>query len=257
MGLFRRKKDPAEAPGGTSSTAWSLTTEIEQLRESLAAMQARLDDVSTQKAALDAEVKELSGRLSTPLASPTPATRPAVDQRDVDILRAQLARIESRLTAVDERVEQQSGWASSMTDHLTLVDDHLRDVGRNVAELDQRVRESDDRGHGLDVRLSSLDERVANVDRRVDVVATELANQLTELGNEVDALAEREPAAPPAPTESQEPAPVAEIDPAVVEGLLEDVRDAQVRLANEQARYQIAFRQDLAELADRLRRPTA
>ena len=34
-----------------------------------------------------------------------------------------------------------------------------------------------------------------------------------------------------------------------------EIRDAQVELANEQARYQIAFREDLAALAERLRRP--
>ena len=36
--------------------------------------------------------------------------------------------------------------------------------------------------------------------------------------------------------------------------VVDELRDAQTRLAGEQARYQIAFRQDLAELADRLRR---
>jgi hypothetical protein len=36
--------------------------------------------------------------------------------------------------------------------------------------------------------------------------------------------------------------------------IVDELRDAQTRLAGEQARYQIAFRQDLAELADRLRR---
>jgi hypothetical protein len=33
---------------------------------------------------------------------------------------------------------------------------------------------------------------------------------------------------------------------------VEALRATQVRLANEQARYEITFRQDLAELADRL-----
>ncbi len=41
---------------------------------------------------------------------------------------------------------------------------------------------------------------------------------------------------------------------AVDEGSLEEVRDTQVRLANEQARYQIAFRADLARLAEHLQR---
>ena len=59
-------------------------------------------------------------------------------------------------------------------------------------------------------------------------------------------MARCEPAALPA---------TAELDPEVLEQLLAPIRDAQARLANEQARYQIAFREDLAEIADRLRRP--
>jgi hypothetical protein len=66
-------------------------------------------------------------------------------------------------------------------------------------------------------------------------VSTELANQLRELGGDIDALAARPPAA-------------------VDEGSLEEVRDTQERLANEQARYQIAFRADLARLAEHLQR---
>ena len=38
---------------------------------------------------------------------------------------------------------------------------------------------------------------------------------------------------------------------------LDDVRDNAERLALEQARYEIQFRKDLAELAERLRRPGA
>jgi hypothetical protein len=36
---------------------------------------------------------------------------------------------------------------------------------------------------------------------------------------------------------------------------LDEVRTSAERLAMEQARYEIRFRQDLAELADRIRRP--
>jgi hypothetical protein len=68
-------------------------------------------------------------------------------------------------------------------------------------------------------------------------VSTELANQLTELGKDIDALGNR----PSGDT----------IDPEA----LAAVRDGQVKLANEQARYQIAFREDLARLAHELKRP--
>jgi hypothetical protein len=67
-------------------------------------------------------------------------------------------------------------------------------------------------------------------------VSTELANQLNELGHDIDDLA-----SPPHTNGNGAEA-------------LTELRDGQVRLANEQARYQIAFREDLARLAEQLSR---
>jgi hypothetical protein len=88
-----------------------------------------------------------------------------------------------------------------------------------------------------DPRLDELAAQLAALDDRVTAVATELANQLIELGHDIDALGAR---------------PSGDGDGAVVIG---ELRDGQVRLANEQARYQLAFREDLARLADSLKRP--
>ena len=88
-----------------------------------------------------------------------------------------------------------------------------------------------------DPRVDELAGEIAALDARVTSVSTELANQLTELGHDIDALNAR-PAGDGA-------------DPAAVS----ELRDGQVRLANEQARYQIAFREDLARLASELKRP--
>ncbi len=87
----------------------------------------------------------------------------------------------------------------------------------------------------LRTRVDAVAAQLTALDARITSVSTELANQLRELGGDIDALAERAPAA-------------------VDEGSLEEVRDTQVRLANEQARYQIAFRADLARLAEHLQR---
>jgi hypothetical protein len=81
---------------------------------------------------------------------------------------------------------------------------------------------------------TALEGRLRALDGRVTAVSTELANQLTELGHDIDALDARGNG----------------LDPAV----LGDIRDGQVRLANEQARYQMAFREDLARLATELKR---
>jgi predicted nucleic acid-binding Zn-ribbon protein len=82
-------------------------------------------------------------------------------------------------------------------------------------------------------RVQRLSDRLDQIDERITSISTELANQLTELSGDVEALAGNHPPS---------------------DGVVTEIRDAQERLANEQARYQIAFRQDLAELAERLRR---
>ena len=88
-----------------------------------------------------------------------------------------------------------------------------------------------------DPRLDELAGQLAALDARVTSVSTELANQLTELGHDIDALDAR-----PSGDGTDE-------------AVLGELRDGQVRLANEQARYQMAFREDLARLAGELKRP--
>jgi septal ring factor EnvC (AmiA/AmiB activator) len=71
-------------------------------------------------------------------------------------------------------------------------------------------------------RLEEVDGKIISLNARVTQVGTEVTHQLGELSSDIDALGERA-----------------------------DTANAnQVRLANEQARYQIAFRQDLAEVAE-------
>lgn len=78
----------------------------------------------------------------------------------------------------------------------------------------------------LATQVAALDARLQAIDARITAVTTELANQLAELGAESDIPG----------------------DTAVA------LRQAQTRLANEQARYQIAFRDDLARLAEQIRK---
>ena len=90
-----------------------------------------------------------------------------------------------------------------------------------------------DRVNAAEAETRSAVEHASTVGNRVDSVSVELTNQLTELGREIDALA--------ANSSNAE-------DEAVV--LL---RSGQVKLAAEQARYQISFRDDLALLAEQVR----
>lgn len=105
------------------------------------------------------------------------------------------------------------------------------DVDAVAADVESRLAER------LDAKLDALSGRLDALDSRITTVSTELANQVNELGGDIESLSERPPA---------------EIDGAVIDGL----RDGQTRLANEQARYQIAFREDLARIAAELKRPT-
>jgi hypothetical protein len=84
----------------------------------------------------------------------------------------------------------------------------------------------------LRASVQQVSDRMAELDGRITSISTELANQINELSGEIDGL-------------GGDNAPSGET--------VEVLRDAQVKLANEQARYQISFRQDLAEIADRLK----
>lgn len=78
-------------------------------------------------------------------------------------------------------------------------------------------------------------ERLNVIEQRLVSMGTELANQLHEMGNELEKLAAQ---------------PGQQVDDAA----LETLRTTQANLAREQARYEIAFRQDLAALADMIQR---
>ena len=70
--------------------------------------------------------------------------------------------------------------------------------------------------------LQEVDGKIISLNARVTQVGSEVTHQLSELSSDIDSLGQR-------------------TDAATVD---------QVRLANEQARYQIAFRQDLAEVVE-------
>ena len=82
---------------------------------------------------------------------------------------------------------------------------------------------------------NGLDQKIAIIDTRLTTMTKELSHQLHELGSEIESLAQT----------SQETAS---------REALEQLRVNQTRIANEQARYEIAFRQDLAEIIEQIRR---
>lgn len=238
MGLFKKR---STEPG-----------ELDRLRSEIESMATRLAEADAQRdhlRQLDHRVHHLASRLDQP-PEPSPPAPPAVDPADVDMLRARIQRLNEQLQQTDARAARpvaEPETVSALEARLDALQARLDATppppppgpaapGIDPADLD-----------ALRDRIELLDARLAAVDGRITSIATELANQLTELSNEIDGVANRPAVQPVADQQA--------IDIDMVDELVDELRDTQIRLANEQARYQIAFRQELAELAERLRRP--
>jgi DNA repair exonuclease SbcCD ATPase subunit len=145
----------------------------------------------------------------------------------------ELAQIRAEIRKLHEAMDRHEQRATALTNTLSAQPDWPGLVGR-VDALDQTFASRDD--DQVSSRLDAMAEQLSNLDARITSVSRELANQITELGHDIDGLQKRVEAEPAA------------------EEVIDGVRDAQERLASEQARYQIAFREDLARLAEQLRR---
>jgi cell division septum initiation protein DivIVA len=199
-------------------------SETERLKQEIASMAARLDATDAAKRELGAQVADLVARLEAPhepLEAPhePPPVAPPPPSVHPDEFRALVSRVSDlglRLSAETE------------SDATPAVDtDQFEAVGAEVRSIALRLDEIS----SVSTQVESIAERIDQLDARITSISTELANQITELSGDLDGLGGGEPA-----TE-----------------VVQQLRDAQVKLANEQARYQIAFRQDLANLADFLK----
>ncbi len=164
-----------------------------------------------------------------------------------------------RRRADRERVDEMAREVAELRDRLDRAagtHDELREqvasIGSSNLALRGDLKDLRERGDEVAARLDELVGDLTRLDERATSISTELGNQLTELGRELDALSRAAEAA----AEADEPAPT---DVVAVREMLTEVLDeihaGQERLASEQARYQIQFRRDLADLAERLRRP--
>jgi DNA repair exonuclease SbcCD ATPase subunit len=174
-----------------------------------------------------------------------------VDQRlaSIDGLAMQLQQLNARvaaqaefggqLSALRDRVGQLGDQPRGSDDDIRL---QLQEIGerlRSTDELQAQVRQLMERAGSNDTEARAVREHMALLDQRLTNVSTELANQLSELGRDIDGLGQRIPEV---------------ADGTVSDEVVDALRGGQVKLANEQARYEIAFREDLAALAEQLRR---
>jgi chromosome segregation ATPase len=287
MGLFNRRaetKKELDALRAEIQMVRSRLNESEEekrrLTEHLGHLGSAQERLTTQIGTVEQQVGAVEHHVVTVAGSIGPAINSAVVQAssaaDVELIRTEMARLGGLATHVeqlretvaahqlavasngDAATEEQAGLHARLEElaaALALQQEQIADVALVATDAAERtdtaldevraVTQADatperDPVAELQAQLGQLAEKVGAVDSRVNQVSLELTNQLTELSGDLDRASTRADA----------------LD--MIEQLtsqLNDVTGGQQRLANEQARYAIQFREDLAELADRLRRP--
>ncbi|MEO8162948.1 MAG: hypothetical protein ABI590_04130 [Ilumatobacteraceae bacterium] len=114
----------------------------------------------------------------------------------------------------------------------------VADLDALRSELTQLRSELTERSNELSLvtaAANGIDQRITAIDTRLTNMTAELSHQLHELSSDIEAVASKDG------------------DSSSVE-VLEQLRVSQTRIANEQARYEIAFRQDLAVIVEQLRK---
>lgn len=265
MGLFKRNDQTRE--------------ELEALRSELSTMRRRLEESDGEKQRLAEHIGrvEAEQRQLTDHVGDVESKVGSVDG-SVDSVRAEVDRLGGLAARVDELGESMTARRSTLppppvpaTDVLALLQQQLDELAEVIARQREHIADiavvATDTAERTDsalvemrsaidseaarpreaidsetrTQLGLLAEKVGAIDSRVNQVSLELTNQLTELSTDLDHSGD---------TDTSEL-----IDDLVAR--LDEVTNGQERLASEQARYAIQFRADLAELAERLRRPGA
>ena len=102
-----------------------------------------------------------------------------------------------------------------------------------VIALREQVNENAQQAQTDKQSLVALLEQFAAMESRIPGMGSELSRQLHELGTDIEKLQQH-------------------VENDTVGDTVQALKTAQVRLATEQARYEITFRQDLAALANEL-----
>lgn len=113
----------------------------------------------------------------------------------------------------------------------------LTALQNEVNELRNQVLEAAVQAEADRQGMASLLEKVVAMDSRITGMGAELSRQLHELGTDIEKLQAND-------TEDE------------ILDTIHSLKTSQIRLATEQARYEITFRQDLAALANELLKRT-
>ncbi len=233
MGLFKRKPTNDLVATSTVNAISAQQHDIDALRMALADMNTRLDASEQVRRELESRIQSIDVTTLSLLNRTSGLDDLSRRVGEVDALKLQVAEVEV--------IKRQVAHLDAVNAKIASLDE----LNSKLSDLSERVTVSADDARQAKDQTATLHERISNVSH-------ELANQLGELSREIDGLSGRgtAPSMPP-----PLPAP-ANFEPSqlVAEELVSQLRSSQIKLANEQARYEIAFRQDLARLAEQVKR---
>lgn len=222
-------------------------------------LQDRIGSVAT----LSDRVQELADRLTTepPTIPPPP---PVLHDPRVETLTERLAIVEARNQEIDDLHRAVAALADASDGAAD--DERLAELAARldtvIASIEAQREDVDTVRAGLGEVDSMRDElgqtasKLSALDSRMRSISFELTNQLTELSDDLERLLERPEIdlGPQVDPDQLQFALTAHVDEKV-NAALGAIQQSTERLAAEQARYEIQFREDLAELAARFRTP--
>ena len=241
-----------------------LSPRLAELEQMLTDMAARVDQASTT-ADEAASAAAAAVERATIATSSAPASEPAESSPSLlgdmpspaelellgrlDELQQRVAMIDAlqaQVESLNARVDQTSAATDSVAEQVALVaavgrgsdEDAAQASQAAIAEQAAQLAQLAERVAATDATARQATEQVSGIDQRLSNISTELANQISELGRDIDSLA-------------SQPAVAAS---GISDETIDALRASQVKLAGEQARYEIAFREDLAALAEQIRR---
>ena len=212
-----------------------LLTSVDQFQRQVGDLQRQTGDLQRRVELPDSRVAHLAESLTTSVE---------VLHRQLGSASQEIDRVAGDLEAIRARVEcaldsrAHGHWAEPSPfppPALGADKQDAADTAERLAELGSQltrwIAETDGSSRQTAEHIAAIDQRLTNI-------SVELVGQLTELSRDISALAERQVSG----------------NADVPAELIAALTERQVQLANEQARYEIAFRRDLAALAEDVHR---